>query len=94
MHVTVGSSSKALLTLGWAVSSMPGACGREQFLNAGKQIVVLLCFVSFRVVLVEHPDPRFWPLETFIEEFTVYLVTQGRTNQVLRVTLYWKELGI
>lgn len=35
------------------------------------------------MLLVEHPDSRFWLLETFIEEFAVYLVTQGRTKHVL-----------
>lgn len=46
------------------------------------------------MLLVEHADPRFWLRQTFIEEFAVYLVMQGGTSQVLRVTLYWKELGV
>lgn len=32
------------------------------------------------MLLVEHPDPRFWLPQTFIEEFAVYFVMQGGTN--------------
>lgn len=75
MLVTVSSSPKALLTSDFGLGSK--LCARslhgEQFssLNAGKQIIVLLCFITFKMLLVEHPDPRFWPLQTLIEEFAV-----------------------
>lgn len=73
MHVAVSGSLKALL--GWVMSSASGAC-KEQFssLSAGKQITVLLCFISIRMLPVGHPDPRFSLLQTFSEEFAVYLV--------------------